>query len=188
MRYTLKAYISNPQTKGIIMSYKRVILDNEQDLSKKINKFGFTVVPLELEGNGNNNQHKLAYTIGFSNFNAPELIISDYRDEYLLEFLHLVHHQISHSIKLPSQSVIQCADNCFKLLELDPIIQESFKITAKKHSTEKTPGLLDFNMLYVSKADKDGLFEDEKPFTETPSNNMPLYEARPSIRNFELSS
>jgi hypothetical protein len=161
------------------MSYKRVILDNEQDLSKKINKFGFTVVPLEHEGNGNNNQHKLAYTIGFSNFNAPELIISDYSDEYLLEFLHLVHHQISHSIKLPSQSVIQCADNCFKLLKLDPIIKESFTITAKKHYTVHAPHLLDFNMLYVSKAGKDGLFDDEKPIIETLYNNMQIYQTTP---------
>lgn len=158
------------------MSHESTILDFYPNLQDQIDEVGFAIACVECEDLKNKTRHKLAYTIGFSYHNAPEFIIPDADDEDMMEFLHLAFHQVSNFKKFPPQSIIQCKKSCFKLLEPASFIEDDFTAVAVEYFKEKAPHLLDFEMLYVSSQDSNGLFEDEKPFSETPYNNSPLFQ------------
>ncbi len=162
------------------MNHETTILDFYPNLQEQIDEVGFAIACVECEDVKNETRHKLAYTIGFSFHNAPELIIADADDDDddddMMEFLQLAFHQVSHFKKFPPQSIIQCKKSCFKLLEPASFITGDFTAIAQDYFKEKAPQLLDFNMLYVSSKDRNGLFEDEKPFSETPYNNTPLFQ------------
>jgi hypothetical protein len=154
------------------------ISNHRLTLDEQISQFGFAVVTIYTDIIRSNNHCTYAYTIGFSNYGCPELVISDSDEDEMMAFFYCAFEEIKNNRKLKSQQTIKCSNTNFKLIEMPLFFKEDFTMLAEDYYEAYAPHLLDFKMLYVSETDKNGLYEDDKPFIRTLYNDIQIYQKK----------